>query len=67
MVRVGQIYTNYNKIYAVTRVDDRAYVITNDGRGSARSCADVNKMTLLARYPTWQEAVCSKEFLGEQE
>lgn len=65
MVRVGQIYTNYNKIYAVTRVDDRAYVITNDGRGSARSCADVNKMTLLARYPTWQEAVNSAEFKGE--
>lgn len=65
MLREGQIYTNYNKIYAVTRVDDRAYIITNDGRGSSRLCSDINRMTLIATYPTWQEAVNSKEFNGD--
>lgn len=65
MIRVGQIYINNHKVYAITNVDGRAYVISKDGRGSSRLCSDINRMTLIASYPTWQEAVCSKEFMGE--
>lgn len=37
-------------------------VIMQDGYGSARRQSDFEKYRLIAEYPTWQEAVNSKEF-----
>lgn len=38
------------------------YVILQEGYGSARRRDDFYKYRLIAEYPTWREAINSKEF-----
>lgn len=67
-IKVGQIYSNRyagkNIIICVTRVRRTGYhyIITNNGTSGTRADDDFEKYTLIAKYPTWQEAVNSKEF-----
>lgn len=69
MIRQGQIYFHAyrgrNIIICVTRVK-RAnnYIITNNGTSGTRYDVEFTKYDLIAEYPTWQEAVNSKEFKG---
>lgn len=65
MIRVGQVYTNYGKKYVVTNFEKKVHLINKDGKGQARSIDAIHPMTLIATYPTWQEAVNSKEFNDE--
>lgn len=65
MIKVGQIYTNYGKTYVVTNFENKVFLLNTDGKCQGRSIDDVQKMTLIAHYPTWQEAVNSAEFKGE--
>lgn len=66
MIRVGQIYfqRKIEKLLVITYVDDEdCSWITSEGK----VCTDKQKWIeysciLKAEYPTWQEAVNSKEF-----
>lgn len=68
MIKVGQIYqTERLEKYAVTRVIGiHFHVITSFGMTmefNDNSDDDASHFwTLIAEYPTWQEAVNSKEF-----
>lgn len=70
MIKSGQIYKNKNLIYAVTFVGigfknkQQVQVITSRGftLGWSYSKAKRYGGELIAEYPTWQEAVNSKEF-----
>lgn len=72
MIKVGQIYkpkNNDNKdaIFVVTKTEkitDFYYVMWNDGSLFHHNVSE-DYLELIAEYPTWQEAVNSKEFKGE--
>lgn len=67
-VKVGQVYLHRhageNIIIVVTkkRINGFFYCIRNNGTTSSRWSSQFNNYELLAEYPTWQEAVNSKEF-----
>lgn len=72
MIKVGQIYKQPNNILFVvsyTNENDNEYhILYNDGYTASyyyneTTCLSFD--TLIAEYPTWQEAVNSKEFKGE--
>lgn len=74
MIKVGQIYTNGEYKYAVTKIwtnvwDSQKYFDSINTFGdtcfdnSARYAEENDK--LIAEYPTWQEAVNSKEFKND--
>lgn len=71
MIKVGQIYQSIkqkDKRFVVTSSNKyywKSYVILSEGVGSCRWNSDIGKMKIIAKYPTWQEAVNSKEFKGE--
>lgn len=70
MIKVGQIYDSDEGIYVISKVwfnvsedDNWSYVIYNDGTSDCWSYNLIRKYSkLIAEYPTWQEAVNSKEF-----
>ena len=72
-IKVGQIYSTGLLKWAVTHISDYpkywATLIKNDGVVAGmyyEKDEDVEKQgKLIAEYPTWQEAVNSKEFRGE--
>jgi hypothetical protein len=78
MIKVGQIYkTKFLRcILAVTYIDpfieeqenpiDDIYCISPEGEHEIMQRATIEEGDLIAEYPTWQEAVNSKEF-KEQE
>lgn len=62
MIKVGQVYKNHrNEICVITSIDyNGTYIyITNTGYAGHGVFCDNE---LIAEYPTWQEAVNSKEF-----
>lgn len=71
MIKVGQIYNQWNdEIFVVTLIDNGAYsVIYKDGFTVTYDDKELdflfNKSELIAEYPTWQEAVNSKEFRND--
>ena len=71
MIKEGQIYINSEirrkTIVCVTRVRKNGYpyIITSNGTSGTRTSDDFKKYILLAEYPTWQEAVNSKEFRND--
>ena len=76
MIKVGQIYKekelpNWRKyeksIYVVTCIDfNQVNLISPDGKVDIVSYDWLKEdCELIAEYPTWQEAVNSKEFKGE--
>lgn len=76
MIKVGQIYSYEDFTYCVTKTIPRrdihgfiikAYqAICNDGFCfDELSEEDIIVDKLIAEYPTWQEAVNSKEFKNE--
>lgn len=61
--KAGQIYKSRSDIYVVTFNDGfDICVIHNDGFTEDECLEDFNLGELVAEYPTWQEAVNSKEF-----
>lgn len=64
--KAGQVYKSRSDIYVVTFNDGfDICVIHNDGFTEDECLEDFNLGELIAEYPTWQEAVNSKEFKGE--
>lgn len=74
-VKVGQIYNSDEGIYVISKVRFDAvvdvnwsYVIYNDGTSECWSDYFISKYSkLIAEYPTWQQAVNSPEFKGEND
>lgn len=70
MIKVGQIYKS-NLTFAIrviTFIDDcEVSIIHSDGYVDRWCFDDIANTSweLLAEYPTWQEAINSKEFNGE--
>lgn len=70
MIKVGQIYKTYSgNIWCIIRIDllksplSFVYLIDPDGYVERLWVKTVEKeLSLIAEYPTWQEAVNSKEF-----
>lgn len=72
MIKVGQIYKSYDGRMVITQINKhtnslRYDYIYNDGM----TCSYMQESEvlspgteLIAEYPTWQEAVASKEFRG---
>lgn len=61
--KAGRIYKSGSDIYVVTFNDGfDICVIHNDGFTEDECLEDFNLDELIAEYPTWQEAVNSKEF-----
>ena len=79
-IKVGQIYKDcYDKIYIITKkhssiivsknkIAYRHNVILQDGEVYDDFTEDeiLNSLKLIAEYPTWQEAVNSVEFKGDE-
>ena len=69
MIKVGQIYKQPNdNLFVVSYTNENEYhILYSDGYTASyyyeTSCISFD--TLIAEYPTWQEAVNSKEFKGE--
>jgi hypothetical protein len=69
MIKVGQIREDIYELYVIThyRIEESLYsVIYKDGDVRAWSVSSLEDDKLIAEYPTWQEAVNSKEFRGEK-
>lgn len=74
MIKVGQVYELpfFKSPVVVIRIEpkyerqfDWIYLITNDGQQERLWRKSVEEtLKLIAEYPTWQEAVNSKEFKG---
>lgn len=69
MIKVGQIYKSNLTfaIRAITFIDDcEVSIIHPDGYVDRWNFDEINNSwELIAEYPTWQEAVNSKEFKNE--
>ena len=78
MIKVGQVYkvnedyTSDNLVFIITRIgNETVYFVSNIGYATGRDKIllenDIKDkyIKLVAEYPTWQEAVNSKEFKGE--
>lgn len=72
MIKVGHIYkpkNNEDAIFVVTRTEEAVgccYIIWDDGSANYHNINE-EKIELIAEYPTWQEAVNSKEFRENEE
>lgn len=62
MIKVGQIYKEKDDIFVVTFANTSGgfHAVQNNGR--VFSGCGLNEKDVIAEYPTWQEAVNSKEF-----
>lgn len=59
----GRIYKSRSDVYAVTFNDGfDICIVHNDGFAEDKCLEDFNLGEFIAEYPTWQEAVNSKEF-----
>ena len=66
--KAGQIYKSGSDLYVVTFNDgDDICVIHNDGFTEDACLEDFVLDDLITEYPTWQEAVNSKEFNNVEE
>lgn len=65
-IKVGQIYKTKKSLIIITRVKDcNTSFINHKGYAETTPALLVkSNLKLLAEYPTWQEAVNSKEFEG---
>lgn len=70
MSKVGQIYrlTEDCGCFVITRIYNKEFnqVIYSDGRADIWDNDFVNRCIFIAEYPTWKEAINSKEFKGEK-
>lgn len=68
--KVGQIYKQENgEIFVISCIEeDECHLIYSDGYTASYSFHSdtFGYDKLIAEYPTWQEAVNSKEFNGEK-
>lgn len=64
MIKVGQVRKNINGWnYAITTIEEnRVYYVYKDGTTSWCYKIESERNELISEYPTWQEAVNSKEF-----
>jgi len=66
MIKVGQIYITDGEIVVVSFYrKGQIGIIYNDGYVINIFNDIISNSELIAEYPTWQEAVNSKEFKGE--
>jgi len=64
-IKVGQVWEFNKTIWIITSInEDWVCLITNKGLAATEK-KELITGNLLATYPTWQEAVNSKEFKGE--
>ncbi len=63
-IKVGQIYRNRvsNTIYVVSNMINGISTIFSDGSCGRTPETNIREAVLIAEYPSWQEAVSSKEF-----
>ncbi|MCM1497328.1 MAG: hypothetical protein NC124_02570 [Clostridium sp.] len=72
MIKVGQIFKNKNNnlLFIVTRINQNGNAdilyITGVGDCHSMDCWFETEAELIAEYPTWQEAVNSEEFKGDE-
>lgn len=73
-IKVGHIYQSYDEErLVITYVNDyyAEFIWSGGTTGYIKICLEqnlrefFNNFRLIAKYPTWQEAVNSKEFNGE--
>lgn len=65
--KAGRVYKSGSDMYVVTFNDGfNICVVHNDGFTEAACLKDFDLDDLIAEYSTWQEAVNSKEFKGEE-
>lgn len=62
MIKEGQIYKEKDEIFAITYATSTGnyHAVKTDGK--VFSGFGLSQSDLIAEYPTWQEAVNSKEF-----
>lgn len=65
MIKAGQIYEFTMGKYVITYVFSQESFNAITSHGYVFSSFDPADGNLIAEYPTWQEAVNSKEFKGE--
>ena len=67
-IKIGQIYRNYatDTIYVISNMINGISIIFSDGSCGRTPKTNISEAVLLAEYPTWQEAVNSKEFNNER-
>lgn len=75
MIKAGQIYQRSNGAILLitesvdllhTQISDLYSYIAKTGRTGSIHKSVLLTLTLIAEYPTWQEAVNSPEFKGEK-
>lgn len=71
MIKVGQIREREGLKFVITKIystyfGDRAFILYDDGDAASIEVVFLeNNSKLTAEYPTWQEAVNSKEFRND--
>lgn len=78
MIKVGQIYKENRWVYTITHIENgvfrdmnRVFLILPNGSMMTEKVETFNQeveqkeVEFIAEYPTWQEAVNSKEFRNE--
>lgn len=65
-IKVGQIYRNYDTdtVYVISNMINGISTIFSDGSCGRTPKTLIEEAVLITEYPTWQEAVNSKEFRG---
>jgi len=63
-VKVGQVWRSIQMKFVITEISkkDKAYVTFITGTNGEKYLSSFNNCFFIAEYPTWQEAVNSKEF-----
>ena len=62
MIKVGQIYKEGKDIFIITLANSSGGYHAIKQGGKVFSGVGLNEKDIIAEYPTWQEAVNSKEF-----
>lgn len=65
MIKVGQIYREKEDIFVITFANTSGGYHAIKNNGKVFSGVGLDEKNIIAEYPTWQEAVNSKEFKGE--
>lgn len=63
-IKVGQIYRSYitDTVYVISNMINGISTIFSDGSCGRMPETNIREAVLIAEYPSWQEAVSSKEF-----
>lgn len=62
MIKVGQVYKEQEDIFVITFANTSGGYHAIKNSGKVFSGVGLDEKYIIAEYPTWQEAVNSKEF-----